>query len=162
MDDKLSIRLSTSLPLSRLLALSQSISRLQSTGNDVTGSPQDTWYWQEGAWTCAISCKCQGEEEDGFAPSWMGSFVPGVDHNPWRARKKGGTLEVFPFATRNELMGVLRVKRIILGLPSTPPPFFLLAQKISAQNLGDDPNGDYLSEASIENRRIDDKIMDVN
>lgn len=87
----------------------------------------------------------------------MGSFVPGVDHNPWRARKKGGTLEVFPFATRNELMGVLRVKRIILGLPSTPPPFFLLAQ-----NLGDDPNGDYLSEASIENRRIDDKIMDVN
>lgn len=92
---------------------------------------------------------------------WVRSSLR-VDHNPWRARKKGGTLEVFPFATRNELMGVLRVKRIILGLPSTPPPFFLLAQKISAQNLGDDPNGDYLSKLRSKIEEIDDKIMDVN
>lgn len=92
---------------------------------------------------------------------WVRSSLR-VDHNPWRARKKGGTLEVFPFATRNELMGVLRVKRIILELPSTPPPFFLLAQKISAQNLRNDPNGDYLWKLRSKIEEIDDKIMDVN
>lgn len=144
--------LSTSLPMSRLLAPSQSISRLQRC-NPLQG----TWYWQEGeeGWTCAISCKCHEGEGDRFTPSrrWI---------TPLGRRKKGGMLarrwgmfprgkggkrlEALPSATwtvdgrlswkvRNELMGLLWVKRIILGVPSVPP-FLFFCQNLGIENSG--------------------------
>lgn len=136
-DDKLSIHKPTLV--SRLLAPSQSISRLQSTGNDVTGSPQDTWYWQEGGrggWTCAISCPVANGTRR-FRTFEMGWFCPLVDHAAvW---KKGGVESVsfcdvdgwLSWKVRgNELMGVLWVKRIILGGSFDPSSSFFLFQKV--------------------------------
>lgn len=152
--------MSTSLPLSRLLAPSQSISRLQSTGNDVTGSLQDTCYWQEGGGHAPFLAPLQMLWRRSRMVSHLrDGFVPGSD---W-CRKKGRALRGVPggggcfllrrgptlmagfrgkLGRRNELMGVLWVERIIF-------PFFLFAQ-----NLGDGLNGDYLSEALIENSRV--------
>lgn len=89
-----------------------------------------------GGWTCAISCPVANGTRR-FRTFEMGWFCPLVDHAAvW---KKGGVESVsfcdvdgwLSWKVRgNELMGVLWVKRIILGGSFDPSSSFFLFQKV--------------------------------
>lgn len=160
--------------MSRLLAPSQSISRLQSSGNDVTG-PSPTYLVLAG-----------GGREEGWRGLDMRHFLQmpprgkgmvshlrggGLHHWGEKERRdvsqalrdvsrgKGERLETLPSSTwtvdgrlswkvRNELMGLLWVKKIILGVPSVPSLFYFSAR------IWGRPEWWLLPEALIENSGV--------